>query len=565
MEYVGSRVKKVLQGNVTLFGFVQAFDNGDSKELSLPEISLLLVSLPEKLSVRRPGVMPEKWRRIDQGNLLGLDLIEGENWVLNEGIDLNRRVGEGGSEVGRGLIDLNVDISEGFENVCGEREMSNFDLNAKLTEDEVGDFGDGEGKLGGEQRVCGEGDKQKGKELTLHVDDQLSSPAAGAFSVGRENSEEHIVLPLKVELPSSGSLNLKGVSVLDLISVYVFLRSFSTLLFLSPFELDDFLACMICTDSTLLFDSIHVSLLRTLRIHLESLSNEGSKSAYACHLEPLQSDFYKLPVSIKIQIPQHLCDDVVETEYFRSELSRRSSVMEQNIDLDRHMKFESSKQRKTIMDVASTSCFREDDRNEPSDWNGEECYLCKMDGNLICCDGCPGAFRSRCVGVVSSQLPKGKLYSPECSIDKNNPRSKVRKSIRGRSGWELILVGDYIIAALIILWSFKRILKISVDLAEHAKPLSLWKEKCGWCFYCKNPENNRDCLFVMNDVFPAIENFMKEGLLVGPWLSPHYLQHWREIVLGVADLASIKNLILEGSEKTKKFLDLCGSNCPLLG
>lgn len=82
--------------------------------------------------------------------------------------------------------------------------------------------------------------------------------------------------------PSSTNLNLDGVPVLELFSIYACLRSFSTLLFLSPFELEDLVAALKSEIPSILFDSIHVSILQTLRKNLEYLSNEGCQSASNC-------------------------------------------------------------------------------------------------------------------------------------------------------------------------------------------------------------------------------------------------------------------------------------------
>lgn len=704
---------------------------------------------------------------------------------------------------------------------------------------------------------------------------QLSSPAASFVFEEKimvsvpENYGGHI-LPPKVELPPSCNLDLDGVSVFDFLSVYAFLRSFSTLLFLSPFQLDEFVASVKFNDSTILFDSIHVSLLKTLRKHLEALSNEGSVSASKClrslnwdfidlitwpifvveylllhspghipgldlcHLKLCQRDYYKLPVSAKVEIMRNLCDDVIEVDAFRSEVNRRTLDTEQHMDFDRNTKLENSRKRKSMMDVASPSCITEADVDEPTDWNSDECYLCKMDGNLICCDGCPAAFHPRCVGVVSSLLPEGDWYCPECVIDKDKPWMKVEKSIRGAEllgidpygrlyysscGYLLVLEScndqysfwfydrndlppliealesphflyDTVINSICKQWNIVREVdgtrnyldirsysiksafpskrqlidiqpttsktqnKYKVDtekksdeksiVTTHSSTIDLeiaerdnvvqgtekhtvkvenrlessegsaevsqafiidvskegglvcspicteispesqipgnlanagdhftisptlvtrqrknsnsanygnaqssinnrevisqvhpwskyvncyefartassvfeeliakssdgtsapksvdgiiagqmkivsnrsaefyWsnihnsvKEKCGWCFYCKSPEEERDCLFVMNDSFPAVENFKSEsfgiksgnirkkhlidimchiiciedhlhGLLLGPWLNPHYSEIWRKCVLGVANITSLKNLLLK--------------------
>lgn len=150
-----------------------------------------------------------------------------------------------------------------------------------------------------------------------------------------------------------------------------------------------------------------------------------------CQLKLFQNDYYKMPVSAKVEILRHLCDDVLEAEAFRSEINRRMLVTDHHTDLERNAKLESSKRRKAAADVASNSCIEEEDAEDLADGNIDECCLCKMDGNLICCDGCPAAFHSRCVGVVSNLLPEGDWYCPECAIEKDKPWMKVGKSIRG--------------------------------------------------------------------------------------------------------------------------------------
>lgn len=317
------------------------------------------------------------------------------------------------------------------------------------------------------------------------VNDGLFSPAVSAVSEdqptisGREESDKLSILPPKLQLPpSSAYLNLDGIPVLDLFSVYAFLRSFSNLLFLSPFKLEDFVASIRCRTPNLLIDFIHVSLLQTLRKHMEFLSDESSLSASnclrdlnwdlldlvtwpiflveylllqssamkpgfdLCHLKLFENGYYRQPESVKVDILRCLCDDVIEVEAIKSELNRRTMLNEpsSNTDFDRNTKFESSKKRKAVMDASGSSCVTEEVVEEDADWNSDECCLCKMDGNLICCDGCPAAFHARCVGVATSLLPEGDWYCPECVIDRDNPWMKVGKSIRGA---ELLGIDPY--------------------------------------------------------------------------------------------------------------------------
>lgn len=125
--------------------------------------------------------------------------------------------------------------------------------------------------------------------MSCAVNDPLLSPAVSAVTEemgagsGCEGSKKTRVLPLKLQFPpSSQNLNLDEIPVLDLFAVHACLRSFSTLLFLSPFELEDFVAALRYKSPSRLFDCIHVSILQTLRKHLEYLSSEGSESASNC-------------------------------------------------------------------------------------------------------------------------------------------------------------------------------------------------------------------------------------------------------------------------------------------
>ncbi|XP_039018880.1 DDT domain-containing protein PTM-like isoform X1 [Hibiscus syriacus] len=309
---------------------------------------------------------------------------------------------------------------------------------------------------------------------TCVVSGLATSPSVSAvtevkpISSGHKVSEGPVVLPPKLQLPpSSKNLNLDGISVLDIFSIYACLRSFSTLLFLSPFELEDFVAALKCQSPSTLFDCIHVSILQTLKKHLEYLSNEGSESASEClrslnwgfldsitwpvflveyllihdsglgygfdltSLKLFRSDYYKLPASVKVEILRCLCDDLIEVEAVRLEINRRSLASEPDMDFDRNMNNGVCKKRKVSMDVSGGSSLSEDIIDDTTDWNSDDCCLCKMDGSLICCDGCPAAYHSKCVGVVNALLPEGDWYCPECAIEREKPWVKPRKSLRG--------------------------------------------------------------------------------------------------------------------------------------
>ncbi|GFZ20717.1 PHD-finger and DNA binding domain-containing protein [Actinidia rufa] len=96
------------------------------------------------------------------------------------------------------------------------------------------------------------------------------------------------------------------------------------------------------------------------------------------------------------------------------------------------------------------------------------------------------------------------------------------------------------------------------------------KEKCGWCFSCKAPDDDKDCFFNMNDSAPVLLSEVVglhskwnknghlidvmcymlcieerlQGFLLGPWLNPHYSNLWRKSVVKASDVASLKHLLL---------------------
>lgn len=324
------------------------------------------------------------------------------------------------------------------------------------------------------RRSTRRGSAQSRVAKTSSAVDDTPSPAVSAVTEevpaisGCEGSEKTSVLPPKPQLPhSSQNLNLDEIPILDLFSVYSCLRSFSSLLFLSPFELEDFVAVLKCKSPSTLFDCIHVSILQTLRKHLEYLSNEGSESASNClrslnwdlldlitwpifmaeyllvhgsglkpgfdisHLKLFKSDYYKQPDAVKVEVLRCLCDDMIEAEVIRSELTRRSLAAEPDMVFDRSTNLGISKKRRVTVDDSGGSCLTKEVGEDTTDGNSDECCLCKMDGNLICCDGCPAAYHSKCVGIASDLLPEGDWYCPECAIDRHKSWMKPKKSLRG--------------------------------------------------------------------------------------------------------------------------------------
>ncbi|XVF69080.1 hypothetical protein PTKIN_Ptkin11bG0051900 [Pterospermum kingtungense] len=301
------------------------------------------------------------------------------------------------------------------------------------------------------------------------------------------------LIPPPMLPPSSGTIGFPEEYVSHLFSVYGFLRSFSIVLFLSPFGLDDFVGSLNCSVPNPLLDGVHVALLRALSCHLETLSSEGSELASKClrcldwslldsltwpvylvqyfiimgyakgpewksfYEDVSKREHYSLNVSRKLLILQLLCDDVLEYAELRIEIDTREAT-EVGTDPDvvvtdppergprqvhpKYSKTSACKEREAMEIITENHGVKSSSRsyslglrsaevNADVDGNNDECRLCGMDGTLLCCDGCPSAYHSRCIGVMKMHIPEGPWYCPECAIDKMGQAITVNTSLRG--------------------------------------------------------------------------------------------------------------------------------------
>ncbi|XP_011005757.1 PREDICTED: uncharacterized protein LOC105111939 [Populus euphratica] len=175
-------------------------------------------------------------------------------------------------------------------------------------------------------------------------------------------------------------------------------------------------------------------------------------------------EYYSLPVGRKLMILQILCDDVLDSAEVRAEVDVREES-EFGIDPDtvttnlpdnghgprrvhpRYSKTSACKDREAMniiaesqgsksfsnsMYLASKGAERDGHVSDADvDGNGDECRLCGLDGTLLCCDGCPSSYHSRCIGVVKMYIPEGPWYCPECTINKLGPTITMGTSLRG--------------------------------------------------------------------------------------------------------------------------------------
>lgn len=178
--------------------------------------------------------------------------------------------------------------------------------------------------------------------------------------------------------------------------------------------------------------------------------------------EVLDKEYYLLSVGRKLMILQTLCDDVLDTRDIRAELDTREES-EVGIDYDaevtnplvsgprrvhpRYSKTSACKDREAVEIITEVHEIKSsgnsnligskgakwdaDATDVDVDHNSDECRLCGMDGTLICCDGCPSAYHTRCIGLMKLSIPEGSWYCPECTINKIGPAITTGTSLKG--------------------------------------------------------------------------------------------------------------------------------------
>jgi hypothetical protein len=164
----------------------------------------------------------------------------------------------------------------------------------------------------------------------------------------------------------------------------------------------------------------------------------------------LAIEYYKLPVALKLRVLQLLCDHVIDSEELKTELEEREGYNEEmEYEMDSSALSEAGSRAVLSRAAKASACQRVHDvqnqvtapdvtnqeapvTNASQDGNSDDCRICGMDGTLVCCDGCPWAYHSRCIGLNKAFLPQGQWFCPECVIDKLGPSSsRIERGARG--------------------------------------------------------------------------------------------------------------------------------------
>ncbi|KAG8099175.1 hypothetical protein GUJ93_ZPchr0013g34119 [Zizania palustris] len=477
-ELVGRAVRKEFPGFGVFSGVVEAYDDGvgyfrvlyedgDSEEVDLAEMAGMLVGTPMPPLPQPPGVAagrrPKKRRRGDEDPPLSGCVVlvvpagDGLSDAAEPASPVERSRDEANGEVMVEMLEKKRRISPGSESSRPlRRSARQAKAAARAAEMEAAEAVAAAAEAAEAEAAVTP--QQSGRKR------QRGSGTCRYRSVARDLEDAVMErMPLKPELPpSSQGLDLEGLPVLDVFQVYSCLRSFSRQLFLSPFTLETFVAALRCTYVNPLIDWVHFALLGSMKSHLENLANEGDPWAVHCirnlnwelldlatwpiylaeylltrgselrygmkltDLKLLNTEYYIQPTTVKLELLRSLCDDVLEIEVIHSELGSRMSELYGSDELCKSTGLRRKRKASAVKDLVNSSP-PPDGSSDTEDGNSDECYLCGMVGNLLCCDGCPAAFHSKCVGVVEDLLPEGDWFCPECLIQKNDGSRNMAK------------------------------------------------------------------------------------------------------------------------------------------
>ncbi|XP_078436506.1 PHD-finger and DNA binding domain-containing protein isoform X2 [Wolffia australiana] len=436
-----------------------------------------------------------------------------------------------------------------------------------------------------------------------------------------EIKDEVLVLP-----PSSRDLEIDGLHVLDLFSVYSCLRSFSTLFFLSPFTLKAFVAALKCSTPNRLTDAIHYSILQALKPHLEALCTEGSEFASSClRLEPPYSNLscryynnndvhgvlellkssYSSHDHIITSISKHLdipdfsikTSDISSCEVNQLNSCAASQTFSKSVSSLKDGSVEVANTTNEVKHVDLLIVPLDQGQEVPKgchiyealtdefsklpisvfEKSGDDYSLEKenqmvMQENQEICSNFDKKVSTCRKSKGSSQMLSEELSRYVNWYSFGRFASSIAKSINrtvSDSKNHYNLSADDIISA-----QLKEIFSLLTDQHWYSFQRlhgNVYKEVCGWCFRCKN-DNEEECLlrvietkilagsrsrilnlnlrdirkihiFMVGHYILQIEDSL-HGLLSGPWYNPYHKKQWRRNVLKAMDVTSLKYLLL---------------------
>jgi hypothetical protein len=220
---------------------------------------------------------------------------------------------------------------------------------------------------------------------------------------------------------------MSNANLLDCLSSFLFLRTYSLQLQISPFEIDAFSSCLSSLSHNALLDEIHCVLLKVCSHNIkEELQSSLDWSlldhfTWSEYLLPLLLQYQDSFQRTRAQVKEDECDHEEDSEL--QELSVVIRLIDENAKHginyigmffpEKAMILKclislllTNEKFKTLLDYRGEIELESSDNEErealplfPKGEDGypEECILCGMGGDLLCCDVCPAVYHQGCL------------------------------------------------------------------------------------------------------------------------------------------------------------------------
>jgi hypothetical protein len=138
------------------------------------------------------------------------------------------------------------------------------------------------------------------------------------------------------------------------------------------------------------------------------------------HFRPLRDmrlgkPYHRLSVLRKLEILEYLIDELLCVDVVASEMTSRHE---------------------------STSVYGYPYGEHPTEYeleiieNQDECAVCRLEGELLCCDGCTSSYHRHCIGMSKwESVPNGRWLCPECVLVDSSKFGPLRLGRKGRIDW----------------------------------------------------------------------------------------------------------------------------------
>lgn len=138
------------------------------------------------------------------------------------------------------------------------------------------------------------------------------------------------------------------------------------------------------------------------------------------HFEPLKrmrsgTPYHRLSIAQKIDILEFLIDELLNVDSIAAEFTRRREALYY--------------QPFTYGALPTETEFEYLN-------NADECAVCRLEGDLLCCDGCPSSYHRHCLDMSEFQaLPEGTWLCPECRIADPSSFGPLKSGAKASIDW----------------------------------------------------------------------------------------------------------------------------------